>query len=417
MKLRYRLLAASLATLSVTAAHAEVEVYGLLMPFLENVKTSGATTTVPSDRPAMVAAATYAGVNEAARWRMSAGTSQLGFRGSEQLAPGLKAVWQLESGWQIDGSAGPGLGGRNSFVGLQSPVWGTVSLGQWDTPYKFIHLAVNSIKAGYTPDQTVLIGNPGFGVPPTTTQFTRVPGKPDAAFDKRAGNAVQWWTPKWGGFSARVMWSTDEGRTTQTATAPEIAPQIYSGEITYDIGGLSLRYAYEQHKDYFGMSQIGGSAGGTVANPHSKDQANKLVAIYRIGNTRIAGIYEELDYRNDDSVLNAVKKYKRRAYYALVEQKFGAPHRVWVAYGKAEDGSCERVGGASCSTKDLGTDYWVVGYVYAFSKRTEFFLAGYRINNKASGTYSANPFVSAANVTVSPGADTSGFGGGLWHVF
>src|SRR3954463_9557707 len=112
-----------------TSAHAEVVVYGMAMPFLEQVKGSNATVGAPSDRPNMVAASAYTGFNDAARQRITVGTSHLGFRGSEDIAPQLKAVFQMESGFQIDQNAGAGLGGRDSKIGLQHAVFGEIFLG------------------------------------------------------------------------------------------------------------------------------------------------------------------------------------------------------------------------------------------------------------------------------------------------
>jgi predicted porin len=411
-----KLVAAAMGALACAGAQAEVVVYGVVMPFLESVETKGATSAAPSDRPALLPAAAYTGVNDPSRARMTVGTSQLGFRGSEDLGGGLKLVWQLESGFQIDQNTGPGLGARNSKGGLQGR-WGEVFLGQWDTPYKFISLPINPFRAGYVFDYTPIMGNPGLGVPATTTQFTRVGAKPDAAFDKRAGNSVQYWTPRMGGFSARLGWSTDEGRTPDTATAPGIRPQIWSAALMYDVGSLSLRYAYEQHDDYFGLSALGtvpgSSAPATSSNQSSKDRAHKIVAIYRIGGTRIAAAVEELRYRNDDSAAGAIQEYKRRAYYVIVEQQFGN-NSIWGSYGRAEDGSCGRVGGIACSTSAMGADYWTVGYIYRFSKRTEVFVAYYSLDNKESGTYGVQPAVGGP---IAPGADTMGAGVGIIHYF
>src|SRR5436305_12100846 len=100
------------------SAHAEVVVYGLAMPFLEEVKTSNATVGVPGDRPNMVPAAAYTGINDSSRSRISSGTSNLGFRGSEELGPNLKVVWQMESAFQVDQNTGPGWNGRNSKIVL-----------------------------------------------------------------------------------------------------------------------------------------------------------------------------------------------------------------------------------------------------------------------------------------------------------
>jgi predicted porin len=417
MKTRTQLLAVAIAATGASLPlHAETEMYGLAMPFWEQVKTTGATGSVPGDRPALLPAAAYTGVNDPGRGRISVGTTQWGFRGSEQLGPDFKVVWQLESGFQIDQNTGPGLGARNSKVGLQGK-FGEVLLGQWDTPYKFISLPINPFRAGYVFDYTSIMGNPGLGVPATTTQFQRIGAKPDAAFDKRVGNVIQYWSPKLGGFSARLSWSVDEGRTSPTATTVGIRPQIWSGSLMYEVGGLSLRYAYEQHDDYFGLSALGtvtgSTAPGSLTNTSSKDRAHKVVGIWRIGNTRLAGGMEELSYRNDDSGADAIREYKRRAFYVLGEQRFGNSS-VWLSYGRAESGQCSRGGALVCSTTEMGADYVTLGYIYRFSKRTEVFAAYYRLNNKASGTYSPQPVVGAS---IAPGADTVGAGVGMLHVF
>jgi predicted porin len=415
MKLTKTLLAAAVGAASCGLAHAEVVVYGMAMPFLESVESKNATFPAPAaaDRPSMVPASAYTGLNDARRNRITVGTSQLGFRGSEDLGAGLKAVWQLESGFQIDQNTGPGLGARDSKLGLQNE-WGEIFLGQWDTPYKYISLPVNPLRAGYVFDRTAITGNPGFGVPNTTTQFTRIGAKPDASFDRRAGNSVQYWSPKLGGLTFRVGYSVDEGKGPVTPTGPTVSPTIFAASVSYDVGTLSLRYAYEQHNDYFGMSQIGGSAAGTAANSSSKDRGHKFVVLYRIGNTRLTGLVEQLEYRNDDSIAGAVKGYKRTAWYGVIEQFFANNSSVWISYGRAADGSCTRVGGAACSTHAIGADYMTLGYIYRFSKRTEVFAAYYRMNNKENGTYSPGPFIALAPA---PGADTQAAGVGIIHFF
>ena len=422
MKNKTQLLIAAIAASASAGAHAqaptsEVTMYGLAMPFFEQVKTSGATTSAPTDRPTLLPAGAYTGLNDASRSRITVGTTQWGFRGFETLSPGLKLVWQLESAFQIDQNVGPGIGARNSKVGLQGG-FGEVMFGQWDTPYKFISLPINPFRAGYVFDYTAIMGNPGMGVPGTTTQFTRAGAKPDAAFDRRTGNTVQYWTPRWGGFEARLAWSVDEGKTTATPTTVSIAPQIFSIAARYSIGSLTLAYGYEQHDDYFGLSALSagaGSAGGSLTNTGSKDKAHKVTGIYSIGNTRITGAFEQLEYTNSDSAADAIRSYKRKAWYLQVEQKFGAgQHSLYGSYGEADDGSCSRNGSLACVTNGQGAKYYVLGYIYRFSKRTEVFAAYYHLDNEASGTYSPFPFVGA---TVAPGADTTGAGIGMIHYF
>src|SRR6185436_9201166 len=118
---------------------------------------------------------------------------------------------------------------------------------------------------------------PGFGVPSVTTQPTRAAAAADAAWERRQGNSVQYWTPNISGISGRVMYSTDEGRTAATAMAPEIGPKMLSAALG---GNLKLREAAEVHFDYFGMSQLGGTPGATNTNRSSTDWGNKIIASY-----------------------------------------------------------------------------------------------------------------------------------------
>ncbi len=62
--------------------------------------------------------------------------NRLGFKGEEALGNGLKAVFTLEYGLDIDGNNGigtAGLNARQQFVGLSSN-WGTVALGRQYAP-------------------------------------------------------------------------------------------------------------------------------------------------------------------------------------------------------------------------------------------------------------------------------------------
>jgi predicted porin len=415
MRARKTVLAAALALALPAYADSVVEMYGLAFPFFDSAETKNASPApAAADRPTQVPASAY-GANDLRRNRITVGTSNWGVRGYEDLAPGLRAVWQLESGFQIDQNVGPGLGARDSKVGLQGKAWGEIFLGQWDTPYKFVSLPVNPLRAGYVFDRTAITGNPGMGVGNTTTQFTRVGNKNDALFDRRQGNSVQYWSPTFGGLSFRLQHSVNEGKGTVVAGGPIINPTINSFAAVWSWGQLSLRYAYEEHRDYFGLSQIGGGAAGTLTNAHSKDTGHKFVWLYRIGNTRFTGLVEELKYTNEDSGAGNVTSYKRNAWYAVLEQFFANQQSVFVSYGQAANGSCTRVGPLACNTNDLGAKYMTLGYIYRFSKRTELVVAYYKMDNKKNAQYSPGPTVSTA--AVAAGADTQAFGAGIWHSF
>lgn len=400
----------------------QIEVYGGLIPFAESVEATGATTVAPSLRPNQLAPGNYNTTNQERRGRITAGTSHIGFRGSIEATENFRAIWQIEAGAALDGdSAGIGntnsFGLRNSNVGVSSP-YGVAFIGNWDTPYKFISIPTVPLRGATTFDYNVIIGNPGFGVFATTTQSGRVNGKGDAAFDRRQGNSFQYWTPNWNGFSGRIAYSVGETRSAENAI-PAINPKLWSVSFGYNNGSLNLQYAHEEHRDYFGMSQIGGGA-PSASNRSSRDRGDKIIASYNFAQTgtTLMGMLEQLQYQNDDTgTATNIKQYKRNAYLLSVQQKIG-PGKGWFAYGDASDGDCALVGSGSCRTTGLGAKYWNIGYVQSINKLVDLYASMYELDNRESGTYQpVNSVNIAPNSTPTAGLKIRGIGVGAVMLF
>jgi predicted porin len=414
---------------------ADVEVYGVIVPHVEYIDTDGAT---PSNQPAaatQVQAAAYTGIDEPARFRMTQGTSHLGFRGTvDILGDDLKVVWQIESGVPVDGElVANTLASRNSHVGV-SGFWGTAFFGTWDNPYKWASLPViNPIRAGFVPDYTAIIATPGFAVGALNLSPGYVPNavpgpspvpRSNAAFYRRDSNSIQYWSPSFYGVSARVSYTANEfsraGRPAG-ATTPELAeisPDIISGLLSYDNGPLKLRYAMEIHRDYFGLSLIGGSPGGTVTNPSSRDIGQQGVAAYTFTfsedvTTRLVATFDYLFYENDDTEGGNVDQYERAGFYGLVDQSYGK-HHLWAAYGEADAGDCSVVGSGACSTDGLGARMMTMGYLFRLSPHTDFYAAAYQVVNKRAATYAPFPPI---DPLPAPGANLRSFGIGMLHHF
>jgi predicted porin len=255
------------------------------------------------------------------------------------------------------------------------------------------------------------MGNPGFGVPALTTQAGRVGGKPDAAFDRRQGNSIQYWTPRIANVQARFMVSVAEGRGAVVAGGPEISPTIYGVSLGWASGNAEIGVTWDRHVDYFGLTQIAGSPAGTQANPASQDNAVKLYATMRIANVRVAGFAEQIEYRNQDSTPGAIRQYRRNAVNLLVQPVIGA-HRPWVAWTRAWAGNCASVGG-SCSTAGLGATQVTTGWLTELSKRTEAYVVAQWLDNKYAATYATLPPIA----TALPGARYTSAGFGLSYFF
>jgi predicted porin len=394
------------------------EIYGTFIPYVEFAQAAGATAQGTTGGASQVSPALISGAGLAPRFRMDANTSNLGFRGGVDLNDGLAVVWQLESGVPVDGNPSANtIASRNSQLGLKG-AWGTVFYGNWDTPFKWTAATtINPIRAGFISDYNGILSSPGFGVTGVVTQPGRVAGAADAAFERRVGNSLQYWSPNISGFAARLEYSFDKGRTTRTPTAPSIQPSLFSGSLAYDIGPLKLRYGFDAHIDYFGMSPIGGSPGDTLTNTSSLDTGHRVIASYTHAapgfDTRITGAFEYLSWKSEDTTPNAVKEHARSAFWGTIDQTvFGKSH-VWASFGLAGAGSCAIVGGAPCSTKGLGANMAELGYIYRFSKDTDLYAVAYRLTNDDFATYAT---FTPLGVTAA-GADISSFGIGMLHSF
>jgi predicted porin len=434
MRLALALLGASGGASAQNIA-ADVEIYGTLVPHLEYMETTGATPLSERGGATQVADAAFTGLNEPFRFRLTQGTSNLGFRGTVDLVgDALRVVWQIESGVPLDGDPVLNtLASRNSRVGL-SGHFGTIFVGIWDNPYKWATLPViNPLPAGFVPDYTAVYATPGFGVGALNLSpsyvANAVPGpspvpRSNAAFYRRDSNTIQYWSPDFYGLSLRVSYTTNEFTRAarravgQNPATPEIQPDIFSGLLSYDNGPLKLRYAIEVHREFFGLSLLGGAPGGTATNRSSQDVAQTGLAQYTFTfseavKTRVVATVDYLFYENDDTVAGNVDQYQRAAFYALVDQSFGASH-IWAAYGEAEHGSCSLVGGGDCSTDGLGARMLTLGYLYRFSPNTDVYAAAYEVVNKNSATYTPFPPI---DPVPAPGANVVSFGVGMLHHF
>src|SRR5258706_8645715 len=160
---------------AVALAESTVTIYGTLNADVESVKAEGGSGTKFSSRS-----------------RVTSNSSNIGFRGTEDLGQGFGAFFQVESSVNIDSGTSSGFwASRNSGVGLRSNDYGQVLLGQWDSPYKF---ATSRI------DPTADTGIAAYsGIMGGTGSITARQGGNNFAertsFDRRATNVVQYCTP------------------------------------------------------------------------------------------------------------------------------------------------------------------------------------------------------------------------------
>lgn len=279
------------------AATSNVDVYGVMNIALEDRDSSGTDLDVVDN------------------------VSRIGFKGSEDLGGGLKAIWQIEQGINATstGPSGPMGNGnlRNTFVGLAGG-FGTAVIGRHDTPYKMATGKYDIF------GDTIADYNGGAGNGALDTM-----GLLDSNHDARAANAVAYISPNFSGFTvaaavvtARTGDHLDNG---DTADAYSLAGMYANGPLTVDV-------AYQD------VDTLDSTAW-------------KLGAGYAFGDTKVGFVYEDVD--NDAGV-------DRDSWLLNVVHTMG-PIALKAMYGQADVGTADQ-------------DQWALGADYMLSKRTTAYI-------------------------------------------
>lgn len=209
--------------------------------------------------------------------------SRIGFKGSEDLGGGLKAIWQIESaltGAGLPGTTmanpagigGSGIGTRNTFIGLAGD-FGTFLMGRHDTPYK---LGTGSLDPFA---DTIADYN---GMVDGVADFI------DVAQDHRSPQAIAYISPTWSGFHFAVA-----------GVATNAAANFNNND---SIDALSATGVYVNGPLFASLSY----QSVDVAD----SDAWKLGAGYTFGDAKVGLIYENVDYglggERDSWIVNGV---------------------------------------------------------------------------------------------------------------
>ncbi|MBB3223003.1 porin [Pseudoduganella umbonata] len=321
-----------LFTLSASAAatpfvHAQVQVYGRLNVSLEAARAPGA----------------HVG-------RMVNNRSVLGFKGSEDLGGGLKALFQVEGTLAPDTGAGE-IARRDTRVGLEGP-FGTLFAGHWTTAY-------NGATSGLDPFYPTTAGYMSIlanGSASSTDNVADV-----ASFDRRQANSVHWWSPRWRGWTLRATHGLAEERPASGAK-----PSLLSLALIHDAGPLYLALAHERHHEYHG--------------PGSADTGSKAAVGYTFGTTRLAVVAERLAYE-----LPAGRLARNALYVSLSHQ--AGRHGLRASIGRASDGHGSGTVGFVRGGADTGAVHATAGYEYLFSPRTTVYGYHTRLRNDGNAAY------------------------------
>lgn len=194
--------------------------------------------------------------------------SQLGFRGSEDLGGGMKAVFLLEGGITLDTGegniAGPNFAfTRQAYMGLEN-TWGNITIGRQYTP-TFI------LSARYDP----FGANALMGTVNLWYIANDMPGY--TAFTVRQNNSIQYSSPASIPWKLNLMYGAGESDLPSTSSGRMI--DVSGG---YQSGPLSVMLGRQERKS--------GSATAPVANP-STSTSQGIFANYSFGAARVGFNY------------------------------------------------------------------------------------------------------------------------------
>ena len=302
---------AALATLSGAAmAQSSVTLYGRLDASIGSEK-AGASGLAKSQS------------------QMSSGllsTSRLGFRGTEDLGGGLKAIFQLETTLGVDnGSAFTNGFDRQSIVGLTGG-FGTVKLGRTETSFDDIRdLSVSSVlwDSEFSPTKIAYTNNVG-GVAVGHV----------ADYSSRSSNQIRYETPNFGGFTAGVSYGLDE-------QASPVKRDVTALNVRYRGGPLDVGLGYQEQDHELSAS---------------KRKYTTLAGAYNFGAVRLSAGYNMAEQGNLESDGLTVG----------VNVPMGPwDFSVGYAYNKSENAGID-------SAKSKGLAF---GATYSLSKRTRVYAA------------------------------------------
>lgn len=331
----------------VAGAQQAVELYGLIDVGVESLSRANA-----------------AGAGEVRMIGANMAGSRWGLRGQEDLGGGLRAQFNLESGFrpqtgasEIGGQSGR-LFGRVATVGMAGP-YGALLLGRQA-------IVLNDVMFQFDPMAFALYG------------LATLDGK----FFGRVDNAVKYVAPAWRGWSTTAYYSL--GADTVNGEG-EVAGHAAVGR-AYGLGATWLAEDFSLGAVYDNANPA--SVAKTLAG--NRDVRTVLAASYQAGAARAYAGYRRL--RSDVAGTPGVRS---GLAWAGVAYMLTAPLKLTAAVYRND---------VADSAADAHT--WVLNADYFLSRRTDVYAGLSRASNGGAGA-------AASNVGVTGGADALAPGAGL----
>ena len=345
---------ASALAVPVTAS-AQVAISGIFKVGISNISMGGTVTP---------------GRANDSQLRVDDNSSRILFNVTEDLGGGLAAIGQLDLRFAPDqAGAAPAsnpIGSGNTYVGLRSNSWGTISLGRWDLHYGNQPDDIAS-KAGALMAASVSLMD--FQLNGTGTAATVA-----VANATRTANVIKWDSPNWGGFALTAAYSTSplaassEGDMSVTA----------AGQKTDSGDGMNLKATFTGSNWQIGGSMWDAKAeAGTAATSPWEQSSQAFWGYIRFGGFKVGAALNQATLTNSAGVDSS----DRQVITVPVSYTTGA-HNFYAHYTMADSDNAAQFTGLDTKAKMIA-----VAYVYDMSKRTSVGITYAAIDNNAAANY------------------------------
>ena len=320
-------------------------------------------------------------------------SSRIIFNVVEDLGGGLQAVGQLDVRFSPDTGTALGSSG-NTFFGLRSKQWGTISLGRRDLHY-FNRESNLADKASLRADSISLLAFAGRG-----TQ--------SIAGATRTANVVHYLSPNWSGFTIIAAYTSNAPSGAQDADIGFNGNKGSGWNLNPNFAGANwqIGYSYWDSKQDAGTNTF---AGG-------KQRGDRLYGSYTFPmGLKIGLAYDKSKIKGQNVPVGAVQVESRRDVWSIPISYSWGNHAVHFHYDQAGDDKAI----ADTTAGNQKAKMYAIAYAYDLSKRTSVAFTYAQIKNNGDAAYNFFTSTSLGLGSSAPvvGEDPKMFGVTMRHAF
>jgi len=309
--------------------------------------------------------------NDDSALSVNSNTSKLGFKGSEKLSDNLSVVWQYETEVELDDGT-LSAKGRDTYAGLKGS-WGLFKAGKLSNAMKKASSKID-IFSNSRADHNAMVGI----ISDDTSDSSSV-----KKYDNRLDNTIWYSTPKMGGVTGVVTYSSD--------TDDKDSDELPGKSATRELSNISLSIAYDKGPLYLAVAtetMNDAKETATASGIYESVSGTKLVGRWDFGQgTKIGLVYEDLE----SAKTGLASGDSRSAIY------LNAAHKVGNTTYKAALGQADDVGNLA----DSGAAHYALAAYHSYSKNTQLYAMYTVMDNDDNAVYGLKDMKGVQGKTIS----------------